>query len=232
MPYEIIQLIIMAGYPKISISCGWKHSCMIINNEVYGWGLNDRGQLGLGNNLNQNSPQKLNLRRIKKISCGDYHTMALENSGQVYAWGCNKYGQLGSGNRISQNSPQKLNLLNIKKISCGYYHTIALTHSNEIYVWGSNGSGNLGLGNNTDYDSPQMMKKCEPHFFESVRKDAHGAFSQQKLNLRNIKKISCGSAHTMALDNFGEVYAWGWNYRGQLGLGHNNDQNLPQKLKF
>ncbi len=177
VPYEIIQLIIMAGYPNISISCGWKHTCMILNNEVYAWGSNDRGQLGLGNDTNTNYdlPQKLNLRNIKKIICGEYHTMALDNSGEVYAWGHNYWGQLGLGNNTNYDLPQKLNLVNIKKIICGGSHTMALDNSGEVYAWGSNISGQLGLGNNIKYDSPQ------------------------KLNLRHIKKIICGSCHTVAL---------------------------------
>ena len=157
VPYEIIQLIIMAGYPRISISCGHNHSCMILYNEVYAWGENDYGQLGLDNNTNQNLPQKLNLPNIKKISCGDSHTITLTNSNEIYAWGSNGLGQLGLGNNICYNLPQKLNLRHIKKIICGGNHTIALTHSNEVYSWGWNYYGQLGLGNNLDQNSPQKL---------------------------------------------------------------------------
>jgi len=47
VPYEIIQLIIMSTYPKIKISCGYSHTCLLMD-EVYVWGHNDEGQLGLG----------------------------------------------------------------------------------------------------------------------------------------------------------------------------------------
>ena len=111
------------------------------SNEVYAWGRNYHGQLGLGNNTHYNSPQKLNLRHIKKISCGVLHTMALDNSGEVYAWGRNNYRQLGLDNNINQNFPQKLNLRHIKKIGCGYHYTIVLTNHNEVYIWGSHFDG-------------------------------------------------------------------------------------------
>ena len=29
----------------------------------------------------------------------------------------------------------------------------------------------------------------------------------------------------------GSVYAWGWNKYGQLGIGINDDQNIPRKLE-
>ncbi len=166
VPYEIIQLIIMTKYPRISISCGHNHSCMILNNEVYASGYNVNGQLGLGHNADQNLPQKLNLRNIKKIICGFNHTMGLTHSNEVYAWGSNRYGQLGLGNDANQNSPWKLNLRHIKKIICGGSHTMALTYSNEVYAWGSNDDGprvspygrNLGIPGVSGTDTQESIR--------------------------------------------------------------------------
>jgi alpha-tubulin suppressor-like RCC1 family protein len=45
-----------------------------------------------------------------------------------------------------------------------------------------------------------------------------------------ISQIACGNFHTVLLKNNEEVYVFGRNYNGQLGLGHNNDQNVPQLL--
>ena len=107
VPYEIIKLIIMSTYPKIKISCGFNHTCLLMN-EIHVWGNNTYGQLGLGHNQNQNSPQKLNFPNIKKIICGYYHTIALTNSNEVWVWGYNNDGQLGLGHNRNQNSPQRL----------------------------------------------------------------------------------------------------------------------------
>ena len=124
VPYEIIKLIIMSTYPKIKISCGYSHTCLLMD-EVYVWGDNDEGQLGLGHNQSQNSPQKfapmqmnrreegtsergkLNLSNIKDIICGGRHTIALTDSNEVWVWGYNNEGQLGLGHYQHQNSPQK-----------------------------------------------------------------------------------------------------------------------------
>ena len=50
------------------------------NGEVYGWGYNGNGQLGLGNNINQLNPCRvtaLNGLVISKVVCGYAHTLAL-----------------------------------------------------------------------------------------------------------------------------------------------------------
>jgi len=222
VPYEIVKLIIMSTYPKIKISCGCEHTCLLMD-EIYVWGNNIYGQLGLGHNQKQNSPQKLNLPNIKKIICGGFHTIALTNSNEVWVWGNNIYGQLGLGHNQDQNSPQKLNLPNIKDIICGCYHTTALTNSNEIWVWGDNCYGQLGLGHNQDQNSPQKFAPMQ------MNRREEGTSERGKLNLSNIKDIICGGRHTIALTDSNEVWVWGYNNEGQLGLGHYQHQNSPQK---
>src|SRR5208283_2818684 len=62
-PLEIIQIICMLFYElfDIEISCGYNHTCLVFDKEVYVWGCNEYGQLSLDHNQDQNSPQKLNL---------------------------------------------------------------------------------------------------------------------------------------------------------------------------
>ena len=44
--------------------------------------------------------------KIKQISCGSYHTLALTEQGEIYGWGDNRFGKIGCG---KQNST-KVNL--------------------------------------------------------------------------------------------------------------------------
>src|SRR5208282_5419540 len=78
-PFEIIQIINALFYKlfNVKISCGYNHTFLRFNNEVYVWGCNGFGQLGLGHNQYQNSPQKLNLPLVKKIICGGDHSIAI-----------------------------------------------------------------------------------------------------------------------------------------------------------
>ena len=70
-------------------------------NEIYGWGKNDYGQLGLGYRCDSFTyilPQKIeffNHKNIILITCGSYHSLALSSDGIVYGWGYNCNGQAG-----------------------------------------------------------------------------------------------------------------------------------------
>ena len=46
-----------------------------------------------------------------------------------------------------------------------------------------------------------------------------------------IMKVDCGAFHTGAVDEFGALFMWGKNGRGQLGTGDNRDRNLPYHLE-
>ena len=79
--------------------------------EVFGWGYNGNGQLGLGNTINQLTPYRvsaLNNFVVVKVACGYAHTLALTDEGHLYAWGANSYGQLGTGNKSNSSSPLRV----------------------------------------------------------------------------------------------------------------------------
>jgi alpha-tubulin suppressor-like RCC1 family protein len=79
----------------------------VICNEVYVWGDDSRGQLGLSGIFGEESvfnvPQICSFNVIiKQLSCGLYHTVFGADNGLLYSMGCNRYGQLGIGDRESQ----------------------------------------------------------------------------------------------------------------------------------
>lgn len=102
----------IGGRYCVGIACGQTSSMAIVEDgEVFGWGYNGNGQLGLGNNVNQTSPCRVtNLQGvvIQKIACGYAHTVALSDEGALYTWGANSYGQLGTGNKANQVSPFRM----------------------------------------------------------------------------------------------------------------------------
>ena len=56
---------------------------------VYCAGLNNNGQLGLGDTVNRNTFIKVDIDDVKSIYCGRYHTFILKNDGTVYSAGDN-----------------------------------------------------------------------------------------------------------------------------------------------
>ena len=87
------------GKKIISIGCGQYHTVVASNEgDVYSFGRNDSGQLGLTITDNSVSvPKEVKGLKSQQIACGYYHSVAVSN-GQLYCWGKNDSGQLGVGN--------------------------------------------------------------------------------------------------------------------------------------
>ncbi|XP_055588032.1 probable E3 ubiquitin-protein ligase HERC4 [Uranotaenia lowii] len=86
----------------------------------------------------------------------------------------------------------------IAKVSVGLEHCLLLTGNGDVYSWGGGLRGQLGNGEITQY-------KEEPQLIEA---------------LAGIKivDIAAGGWHSGAISSFGDLYSWGWNSKGQLGL--------------
>lgn len=213
--FDIVTLIINFFYEKtkIKVSCGATSTKFLIDGIIYTCGSNYKGSLGLSLTESKNVPflYSMNLKNIKKIRSGAYHTLVLSKNGKLYGWGVNRSGQLGISKHRHVDHPISLNCSNIKKISCGNHYSIIMDNENQIYVCGANCSGQLGIG-----------EKYAGH------KKSIGYF--KKMKLPNINKIVCGSYHTLSLTICGKIYAWGDNEFGQLGLGNTKNYYEPAQL--
>ena len=66
--------------------------------QVFAWGSNASGQLGLEDTVNRAEPTlvaALWAMPVAALAAGDAHSVALTTNGFVFAWGCNTRGQLG-----------------------------------------------------------------------------------------------------------------------------------------
>jgi alpha-tubulin suppressor-like RCC1 family protein len=101
------------------------------NNNVWAWGDNNGGQLGIGTKVNSNVPVEVPFSlpegtHITTVEAGGEHSLALDSSGNVWAWGYNQYGEVGNGTTQNVLSPiEVLTGKNISMISAGSYHSIA-----------------------------------------------------------------------------------------------------------
>ena len=91
--------------------CAIYHTMILTEKgEVWATGRNNKGQLGIGNNGDQNVWVKsFTKEKVINIACGEYHTIILTEKGEVWATGFNKYEQLGIGNYENQNKWIKRN---------------------------------------------------------------------------------------------------------------------------
>jgi alpha-tubulin suppressor-like RCC1 family protein len=159
------------------------------------------------------------LPKVKAIAAGGFHSLALTESGEVYAWGWNEYGQLGLGDTEDRLTPTKVEgLPRVKAVAAGYDHFLALTESGEVYACGDNVYGQLGLG-----DTENRLTPTKVEGLPKVKAIAAGGISP-------VQSIVVAS-HSLALTESGEVYAWGYNADGQLGLGDTEDRLTPTKVE-
>ena len=201
---------------KVKFAEGYNGSYYVINRdgEVYAWGNNGYGQLGIENTEYQSTPVKIDgVTNVEKIYVNDDSASVYAKTikGEVYAWGNNGYGQLGIGNTEDQSSPVKIEgLANVKEIYVNNYYlgsAYAKTITGEVYAWGNNDMGQLGIGNTEDQSRPVKIE-----------------------GIANVEKIWTDSHSAYAKTTNGEVYAWGNNYKGKLGTGNTEDQSAPIKI--
>jgi alpha-tubulin suppressor-like RCC1 family protein len=79
---------------------------------LYTFGLNNSGQLGLGNTTNRSSPVQVGaLTTWLSLAAGYGHTAAIKTDGTLWTFGRNTYGQLGLGDTTTRSSPVQVGAL-------------------------------------------------------------------------------------------------------------------------
>ena len=112
--------------------------------QVWGWGLNDYGQIGsVVSDLTSITPRKLRgLKDIVSISAGSDFFVAADTSGRVFARGGNVNGALGSkvsgGDEDGGKTHRVPNVTNAKQVVAGYYSAFAVLEDDSIMGWGCN----------------------------------------------------------------------------------------------
>uniref|UniRef100_A0A671RTN1 HECT domain-containing protein n=1 Tax=Sinocyclocheilus anshuiensis TaxID=1608454 RepID=A0A671RTN1_9TELE len=181
------------------------------------WGSSASGQLGIGASeafvFEPRSCCMFDGRGLKEVACGSQHSLFLLHDGSVYACGSNSCGQLGHDKGGWR--PELVGALDAQKIagvSCGQAHSLAVNEQGQVFAWGAGEGGQLGLGMAEEaVRVPRLIKKLCEH---------------------RISQVMCGNQHCIALSKDGQLFVWGENSSGQLGLGKGEPSTLsPQTLK-
>uniref|UniRef100_A0A3B3ZGV1 HECT domain-containing protein n=1 Tax=Periophthalmus magnuspinnatus TaxID=409849 RepID=A0A3B3ZGV1_9GOBI len=181
------------------------------------WGNARDGQLGNGVEKNPvYEPKSCSVfsgRGLKEIACAGEHSVFLLQDGSVYTCGSNSCGQLGHDKLGT--SPELVGALDTQKIAmvcCGRAHSLAVSEQGQVFAWGAGDGGQLGLGTTeTTVRIPRLVKRLCDH---------------------RISQVMCGNQHCIALSRDGQLFTWGQNTNGQLGLGKGEPSKLfPQPLK-
>lgn len=124
--------------------------------EIFAWGADHFGQLGLGGKLSGKTytvPRFCSFNVIiRDVSCGEEHSAFISASGHVYCMGSNSEGRLGIGDKSVRltSSPclvERLGSYKAISLSCGWGHTVVVTEQGSAFSWGVGEFGALGTGN-------------------------------------------------------------------------------------
>ncbi|KAG7388556.1 hypothetical protein PHYPSEUDO_012193 [Phytophthora pseudosyringae] len=185
--------------------------------------------------------QSLLHKRIAQVACGASHSFALAEDGDVFSWGIGRSGALGHGLNAHEQtfdtvaSPMEVLALKgrrVVQIACGEMHSAALLLSGGLLTCGQREHGRLGR-QSARTDAPARGKaatasdtvddgECSSWF-------APVAFPQEGVR---CTFVACGAAHTLAVGGPHELYAFGWNSSGQLGVGDCRDRFVPTRVAY
>lgn len=210
-----IPVLIKSGTKFESVSAGNAFSLAIDESgNLWAWGYND-GQLGDGTSIDKNTPiQLMNGVKFKTISTAN-HSLAIDELDNLWTWGYNNYGELGDGTTAEKTTPIKINsTTKFKTISAGTYYSMAIDQSGNLWVCGANNVGQLGDGTTTNRLNFTQIKAGTK--FQAIYASNNAYTGEQ--------------THSLAIDELGNLWIWGYNRSGELGNGTTIDEHTPIQI--
>ena len=184
------------------------------NGELWAWGANSFGQLGIGSNTQQETPvrEASNATNWSDINPGKSHVLAVKADGTLWAWGLNNFGQLGLGDTINRNIPHKIGFDNDwVTTGCSGNQSFAIKSNGTLWAWGNNSFGQLGKGNNSNSSANWVPVQIG--------------------SATNWTDIAAGSNFTVGLNASGQLFTWGNDAFGQLGNATAPAVNVPTQIQ-
>ena len=139
------------------------------------------------------------------------HTLALTQTGHVFSFGFGSCGELGHGTTTTLWQPKLIEALaheRVVSIATGQQHSLVLTDAGASRAFGSGFSGKLGLGDQRNHALPMAIG---------------GPLADGQTRV-----LAAGAAHSLAADDNGRVYTFGFNADCQLGHGTRQDEYTPR----
>jgi alpha-tubulin suppressor-like RCC1 family protein len=209
------------GIPTIKqLNAGTEHTCALAENGfVYCWGDNKYGQLGIGlTQVLTNTPSLvLGIQKIEWIAIGFNTSCAYRTASGIWCWGWGADGQAGQLDRTNRWLPELISTvltttatsnslatglaipsIDFAQISIGKYNVCGVTNSLKGNV--------LYCWGTTKATDPGVATST---VFPTA---AH---------------VSLGSGHGCTITLTGTVSCWGWNHKGQTGLGTSANSFSP-----
>lgn len=204
-----------------SVVAGHYHSFAVtMEGQLYAWGKNSNGQLGLGSPTHCEASPKMvdfKLGQVKSVAGGGNHSVIIASVSppNVYTFGMNANGQLGLNDTVDRCDPKPVDKLEDRLVlsaDCGTAHTVVVGEAGDVIVWGNGRSGQLGTyeGIDTDMIEPEQL----PPFCAD-----------------KVTAVVCGDEITIALTETRRVFMWGTESTMGLGSTQARDATNPTGMR-
>lgn len=209
-------LFIPKRIPPLRLASGTYHNCILgENGNVWCWGRNEEGQLGLGSyNDVQILPTQANTSGVSgskwtSLAAGAYTTCGIRNDGTAWCWGENTFGQLGNNSDQTSNLPVLVGTSGVSgsrwtAISPSADVTCGLRDNGSLWCWGSNADGLLGNNDSSHTNSKLPVQVAGTYKF-----------------------VAAGFYHSCAIRDNGDAYCWGLGSNGTLGDNTGSPSDEP-----
>ena len=181
--------------------------------EVYAWGKNEFGELGLGDRTYRSYATRVKgidgngyLENIIDVANGDENSYAIDKNGNVYGWGDGNYHQIDDTETSRTTPTQMSDCTNAISVSAGECFVEIMQSNSNVVARGYNYYGQLGYGDTAE-------KPTGAHIVGN-----------------DINKVSAGNDATLIIREDGTVWAAGRNRYGELGLGDTSNRTTYTKL--
>eukprot|EP00948_MAST-09A_sp_MAST-9A-sp1_P001059 g1059.t1 len=183
------------------VSCGSHHTILVTaNHDVYAFGSNEYGQLGIGQQLGSFSSTPVMVEVISHTDKKERNTNINVASDEILV--------------LAENGAKKFSASYVQNVACGYNHTMVVTFVNftdkdgrpkrltRVYSFGDGSGGQLGHGNRETLFIPKVIRSLTRH---------------------EVCSIACGSRFSAAITSNGQLMTWGFNGDGRLGYSTSDD---------
>jgi alpha-tubulin suppressor-like RCC1 family protein len=219
---QTFLLQLLAAFKITSIWSGpsaYQSAAISRDGELYMWGRNDYGQLGLGHATDAWLPTRVTGgsiagKVVTQVALGAVHTLVLCSDNTVHSCGYGYNGQLGNAGTsntstfVEITNSGALSGVTVVSLAAGNSHSLARSSVGLVFGFGYNGYHELGLGDTTQRTTPV-------------------AITAGGLSGKNVISIGAGANHSVALADDGSVWAWGYGAQGQIGNGGTSNQSTP-----
>ncbi len=201
--------------PWVEVSAGERHTCARTEqNELFCWGDNASGELGLGDTNRRMTPARVATPRTPKfLSLGYFFTCAVMTDGTLWCWGENVEGQLGVSDAYP--GPPSLTPLQVATnsdwtaISGGQGHACGIRAPGSLWCWGRSSDGETGLG-----DGAPLQVRTPTRVG----------------NADDWIAVDAGQDTTCGLRADGSLWCWGVNAFGQAGQPPSQPITAPRRV--